>query len=275
MEKFLSWVTDNQELIVSYTIKFVVAILILIIGKMIANSVAKLIGRGMQRKGVDGAVISFLSAIVKSVIFIAAVLMALSQVGVQTTSFIAILGAAGLAIGLSLQGSLSNMASGVLIITFRPFRAGEYVEAGGVAGTVQEVNIFQTVLKTPDNKVVFVPNAQITSQPITNYSREDTRRVDLLIGVSYDADLHKTKEVLESVLKADDRLLEDPAWNIQVHALNNSSVDFIVRPWVNVGDYWPVYWDLMREIKIALDKNDIGIPYPQMDVHLHKETSQN
>ncbi|MDN7134480.1 mechanosensitive ion channel domain-containing protein [Pseudidiomarina terrestris] len=275
MEKFLTWVTDNQELIVSYTIKFVVAILILIIGKMIANSVAKLIGRGMERKGVDGAVISFLSAIVKSVIFIAAVLMALSQVGVQTTSFIAILGAAGLAIGLSLQGSLSNMASGVLIITFRPFRAGEYVEAGGVAGTVQEVNIFQTVLKTPDNKVVFVPNAQITSQPITNYSREDTRRVDLLIGVSYDADLHKTKEVLESVLKADDRLLEDPAWNIQVHALNNSSVDFIVRPWVNVGDYWPVYWDLMREIKIALDKNDIGIPYPQMDVHLHKETSQN
>lgn len=275
MEKFLTWVTDNQELIVSYTIKFVVAILILIIGKMIANSVAKLIGRGMERKGVDGAVISFLSAIVKSVIFIAAVLMALSQVGVQTTSFIAILGAAGLAIGLSLQGSLSNMASGVLIITFRPFRAGEYVEAGGVAGTVQEVNIFQTVLKTPDNKVVFVPNAQITSQPITNYSREDTRRVDLLIGVSYDADLHKTKEVLESVLKADDRLLKDPAWNIQVHALNNSSVDFIVRPWVNVGDYWPVYWDLMREIKIALDKNDIGIPYPQMDVHLHKETSQN
>ncbi|MDN7126990.1 mechanosensitive ion channel [Pseudidiomarina sp. 1ASP75-14] len=275
MEKFLTWVTDNQELIVSYTIKFVVAILILIIGKMIANSVAKLIGRGMERKGVDGAVISFLSAIVKSVIFIAAVLMALSQVGVQTTSFIAILGAAGLAIGLSLQGSLSNMASGVLIITFRPFRAGEYVEAGGVAGTVQEVNIFQTVLKTPDNKVVFVPNAQITSQPITNYSREDTRRVDLLIGVSYDADLHKTKEVLESVLKADDRLLEDPAWNIQVHALNNSSVDFIVRPWVNVGDYWPVYWDLMREIKIALDKNDIGIPYPQMDVHLHKEASQN
>ncbi|MFC0445734.1 mechanosensitive ion channel domain-containing protein [Pseudidiomarina halophila] len=275
MDRFLTWVTDNQELIVSYTIKFVVAILILVIGKMIANSVAKLIARGMNRKGVDGAVISFLSAIVKSVIFIAAILMALSQVGVQTTSFIAILGAAGLAIGLSLQGSLSNMASGVLIITFRPFRAGEYVEAGGVSGTVEEVNIFQTILKTPDNKVVFVPNAQITSQPITNYSREDTRRVDLLIGVSYDADLHKTKEVLESVLKAEDRLLKDPEWNIQVHALNNSSVDFIVRPWVNVGDYWPVYWTLMREIKIALDKNDIGIPYPQMDVHLHKQTSQD
>lgn len=275
MDQFMGWVTENQDLIVSYVIKFVVAILILIIGKMIANSVAKVMGRGMTRKGVDGTVISFLSAIIKSVIFIAAILMALSQVGVQTTSFIAILGAAGLAIGLSLQGSLANMASGVLIIMFRPFRAGEYVEAGGVSGTVNEVNIFQTVLKTPDNKVVYVPNAQITGQPITNYSREDTRRVDLLIGVSYDADLHKTKEVLESVLKADDRLLKEPAWNIQVNALNNSSVDFIVRPWVNSTDYWPVYWDLMREIKIALDKNDIGIPYPQMDVHLFKQASQD
>lgn len=275
MEQFLNWVTDNQDLIVSYVIKFIVAILILIIGKIIANSVANLMGRGMTRKGVDGAVISFLSAIIKSVIFIAAILMALSQVGVQTTSFIAILGAAGLAIGLSLQGSLANMASGVLIITFRPFRAGEYVDAGGVSGTVNEVNIFQTILKTPDNKVVYVPNAQITGQPITNYSREDTRRVDLLIGVSYDADLHKTKEVLESVLKADERLLKEPAWNIQVHALNNSSVDFIVRPWVKATDYWPVYWDLMREIKIALDKNDIGIPYPQMDVHLFKQASQD
>ncbi|RUO46665.1 mechanosensitive ion channel protein [Pseudidiomarina aquimaris] len=275
MDQFMGWITENQDLIVSYVIKFIVAILILIIGKMIANSVAKLLGRGMTKKGVDGAVISFLSAIVKSVIFIAAVLMALSQVGVQTTSFIAILGAAGLAIGLSLQGSLSNMASGVLIIMFRPFRAGEYVDAGGVSGTVNEVNIFQTVLKTPDNKVVYVPNAQITGQPITNYSREDTRRVDLLIGVSYDADLHKTKEVLESVLKAEKRLLKEPAWNIQVHALNNSSVDFIVRPWVNSTDYWPVYWDLMREIKIALDKNDIGIPYPQMDVHLFKQASQD
>lgn len=275
MEQVMAWVTENQDLIVSYLIKFIVALLILFVGKMVANSVAKLLGKGMTRRGVDGAVISFLSAIVKSVIFIAAVLMALSQVGVQTTSFIAILGAAGLAIGLSLQGSLANMASGVLIIMFRPFRAGEYVDAGGVSGTVQEVNIFQTLLKTPDNKVVFVPNAQITGQPITNYSRESTRRIDLLIGVSYDADLHKTKEVLEGVLKAESRLLKEPAWNIQVHALNNSSVDFIVRPWVNSADYWAVYWDLMREIKIALDKNDIGIPYPQMDVHLFKQASQD
>jgi len=271
MEQVMSWISENQELILGYTVKFVVAIIILIVGKIVANSVAKIMGKGMEKRGTDKAVISFLGAIVRSVIFIAAVLMALSQVGVETTSFIAILGAAGLAIGLSLQGSLSNMASGVLIILFRPFRAGEYVDAGGVSGTVQEVNIFQTILKTPDNKVVFVPNAQITGSPITNYNREDTRRVDLLIGVSYDADLHKTKEVLESVLAAESRLLKDPAWNIQVHALNSSSVDFIVRPWVKSTDYWGVYWDLMREIKIALDKNGIGIPYPQMDVHLHKQ----
>jgi len=271
MEQVLNWVVENQEMLLSYTIKFIVAILILVVGKIVANSVAKLMGKGMQKREMDGAVVSFLTAIIRTVIFIAAILMALSQVGVQTTSFVAILGAAGLAIGLSLQGSLSNIASGVLIIMFRPFRAGEYVDAGGVSGTVQEVNIFQTILKTPDNKVVFVPNAQITGSPITNYSREDTRRVDLLIGVSYDADLHKTKEVLTSVLEAESRLLKDPAWNIQVHALNNSSVDFIVRPWVKSGDYWGVYWDLMREIKLALDKNGIGIPYPQMDVHLHKD----
>lgn len=271
MDQVMTWVGENQELILGYTIKFIVAIIILIVGKIIANSVANIMGKGMEKRGTDKAVISFLGAIVRSVIFIAAILMALSQVGVETTSFIAILGAAGLAIGLSLQGSLANMASGVLIILFRPFRSGEYVDAGGVSGTVQEVNIFQTIMKTPDNKVVFVPNAQITNSPITNYSREDTRRVDLVIGVSYDADLHKTKEVLESVLAADSRLLKDPAWNVQVNALNSSSVDFIVRPWVNRGDYWPVYWDLNREIKIALDKAEIGIPYPQMDVHLHKQ----
>ncbi len=271
MDQILNWISENQDLLIGYGVKLVVAIVILIVGKIVANSAAGLMGKGMQRRGTDGAVISFLGAVVKSVIFIAALLMALSQVGVETTSFIAILGAAGLAIGLSLQGSLSNIASGVLIIMFRPFKAGEYVEAGGVAGTVQEVNIFQTILTSPDNKVVFVPNAQITGSPITNYSRKDTRRVDLLIGVSYDADLHQTKEVLEGVLKAEARLLKDPAWNVQVHALNSSSVDFIVRPWVNSTDYWPVYWDLMREIKIALDKAGIGIPYPQMDVHMINE----
>lgn len=274
MDQIMTWISDNQATLLGYAVQILVGIVILVVGKIVANSVAKLMAKGMNKRGMDGAVISFLTAIIKTAIFIAALLMALSQVGVQTTSFIAILGAAGLAIGLSLQGSLSNIASGVLIIMFRPFRAGEYVDAGGVSGTVEEVNIFQTIMKTPDNKVVFVPNAQITTQPITNYNREDTRRVDLLIGVSYDADLHKCKEVFEQVLAKESRILPEPAPNIQVHALNNSSVDFIVRPWVKGTDYWGVYWDLMREIKLALDQNDIGIPYPQMDVHLHKVASQ-
>ncbi|MDX1706516.1 mechanosensitive ion channel family protein [Pseudidiomarina sp.] len=271
MDHIIQWVKENQELLISYGVSFLVAIVIIIAGIIVANSVVKVMSRAMHRKEMDGAVISFLSAIIKAVIFIAALLMALSQVGVQTTSFIAILGAAGLAIGLSLQSSLSNIASGVLIIIFRPFRAGEYVDAGGVSGTVQEVNIFQTIMKTPDNKVVFVPNAQITSKPTTNYSREDTRRIDLVIGVSYKADLLKTKEVLMEVVQADPRVMAEPAINIQVHELADSSVNFIVRPWVAVGDYWPTRWDLMREIKIALDKNGIGIPFPQRDVHLYKQ----
>lgn len=274
MDNVLQWITENQEMIIGYTIKFVVALLILIIGRMIANTVAKVMGKGMRKREMDNAVVSFITAIIKSVIFIAAILMALGHVGVQTTSFIAILGAAGLAIGLALQGSLANIASGVLLIMFRPMRAGEYVEAGGVAGTVESITIFQTVLKTPDNKVVFVPNAQITNDSITNYSREALRRIDLVVGVSYSADLLKTKEVLEAVVKADPRVLEEPALNIQVNELGASSVDFIVRPWTKVEDYWPTRWDLNREIKLALDKHGIGIPFPQMDVHLFKEQEE-
>jgi len=274
MENILQWITENQEMIIGYTIKFVVALLILIVGRMIANTVAKVMGKGMRKREMDNAVVSFITAIIKSVIFIAAILMALGHVGVQTTSFIAILGAAGLAIGLALQGSLANIASGVLLIMFRPMKAGEYVEAGGVAGTVESISIFQTVLKTPDNKVVFVPNAQITNDSITNYSREALRRIDLVVGVSYSADLLKTKEVLEAVVKADPRVLEEPALNIQVNELGASSVDFIVRPWTKVEDYWPTRWDLNREIKLALDKNGIGIPFPQMDVHVFKEQQE-
>ncbi|KFZ31341.1 mechanosensitive ion channel protein [Pseudidiomarina salinarum] len=271
MDQITQWVTENRDLIISYTVSFIVAIVIIIVGLIVANNVVRLMSRAMHRKEMDGAVISFLSAIVKAVIFIAALLMALSQVGVQTTSFIAILGAAGLAIALSLQSSLANMASGVLIIIFRPFRAGEYVDAGGVSGTIQEVNIFQTIMKTPDNKVVFVPNAQITSKPTINYSREDTRRIDLVIGVSYSADLLKTKEVLMEVVQADSRVLPEPGINIQVNELADSSVNFIVRPWVAVNDYWPTRWDLLREIKLALDKNGISIPFPQRDVHVYKQ----
>ena len=271
MDSIVQWINDNQDMLIEFSIKFIIAIAILIIGKIVANGVTRVMSKGMQKREVDGAVISFVSAIVKTVIFIAAIMMALSHVGVETTSFIAILGAAGLAIGLALQGSLSNIASGVLLIMFRPFRAGEYVDAGGVSGTVEQINIFQTVLKTPDRKIIFVPNSEIIGGPITNYNREELRRIDLVIGVSYSANLQKTKQVLMDVITSDERVLKDPEPVVTVTELGASSVDFNVRPWTKNEDYWPTRWDLLERIKDRLDEEGIGIPFPQMDVHLNKD----
>ena len=269
MNELIEWFGENQEAILLFAAKFFVAIGILVAGMVIARILTNTMTKRLDKSKIDNAVVSFMAGIIRTIIIIAALLMALSHVGVQTTSFIAILGAAGLAIGLALQGSLSNFASGVLIMIYRPFKSGDYVEAGGVAGTVQRIELFTTVLKTPDNKMVVVPNSKITSSEITNYSQEPIRRVDMVIGVSYSADLKKTKEVLMQVITSDERTLQDPAPRVAVTALNDSSVDFIVRPWVNSGDYWPMYWDSMERIKNALDENDIGIPFPQMDVHLH------
>jgi len=204
MDNIVQWINDNQDMLIGFSIKFVIAIAILIIGKMVANAVTGVMTKNMRKREVDGAVISFVGAILKTVIFIAAIMMALSHVGVETTSFIAILGAAGLAIGLALQGSLSNIASGVLLIMFRPIRAGEYVDAGGVSGTVEQINIFQTIMKTPDRKVVFVPNSEIIGGPIVNYNREELRRIDLVIGVSYSANLQQTKKALMDVITSDE-----------------------------------------------------------------------
>jgi len=183
---------------------------------------------------------------------------------------VAVIGAAGLAIGLALQGSLSNFAAGVLIVGFRPFKSGDYVEVGGVAGSVEAIQIFQTVLKTPDNKMVVVPNSGVIGSPITNYSRHDTRRVDLTIGVSYSSDLKLTKKVIQEALEKDERILKDHDITIGVVALADSSVNFVVRPWCKTADYWDVYFDSNQAIKEALDANGIEIPFPQMDVHLNK-----
>ncbi|MCK8107730.1 mechanosensitive ion channel [Pseudoalteromonas sp. 2CM41L] len=271
MDSILTWLNENSGLILHYGIQAVIALVIFLLGSRIAKFCAGLTEKTFDKKKVDKAVGSFVSSIVYAIVFAATILMALSQIGIETTSFIAILGAAGLAVGLALQGSLSNFASGVLIILLRPFKSGEFVEAGGKMGTVKKIEIFSTELRTPDNKVIIVPNSQIMSGAITNFSRESTRRIDLVIGVGYDADLRKTKEVLQSVLDAETRLLKDPAYTVAVSELADSSVNFIVRPWVNSGDYWPTYWSLLENIKIALDDADIAIPYPQMDVHLHKQ----
>lgn len=271
MDSILNWLNENSGLILHYGIQAVIALVIFLLGGRIAKFCAKLTEKAFDKKKVDKAVSSFVSSIVYAIVFAATILMALSQIGIETTSFIAILGAAGLAVGLALQGSLSNFASGVLIILLRPFKSGDYVEAGGKAGTIKKIEIFSTEMRTPDNKVIVMPNSKIMSDAIINYSRESTRRVDLVIGVGYDADLRKAKEVLKSVLDNESRILKDPAYNISVSELADSSVNFIVRPWVNSEDYWPTYWSLMENIKIALDDADITIPFPQMDVHLHKQ----
>ncbi len=271
MDSVLNWLNDNSGLILHYGIQAVVALVIFLLGSRIAKFCSNLTEKGFAKKKVDKAVGSFVSSIVYTLVFAVTILMALSQIGIETTSFIAILGAAGLAVGLALQGSLSNFASGVLIILLRPFKSGDFVEAGNKMGTVKKIEIFSTELRTPDNKVIIVPNSQIMSGAITNFSRESTRRIDLVIGVSYDADLRQAKEVLKSVLDAETRILKDPAYTVAVSELGDSSVNFVVRPWVNAADYWPTYWSLMENIKIALDDANIAIPFPQMDVHLHKQ----
>jgi small conductance mechanosensitive channel len=271
MQQFLDFLEKNQQLILSYSVKVLVALVILYLGRWLSKSLTRMLEKALIHRKVDRAVVSFLSGIIQAAIMVATILIALSQVGIQTASFIAILGAAGLAIALALQGSLSNFASGVLIILFRPFRAGDFVDAAGVSGVVEKIEIFQTVLKSPDNKRIIVPNSQITGSAIINYSAEKTRRVDLTVGISYESDLKKAKQLLEQILKADSRILAEPAPVIAVGALADSSVNILIRPWVNAADYWPVYWDTLEKIKLTFDEHQIVIPFPQMDLHFKKE----
>ncbi len=268
MDQMLQYLQKNQDLILSYGLKLLAAIVIFYIGRWIAFGVSRLVGKALLLRKVDKAVVSFLSSIVYAAALIACTLVALSQLGIQTASFLAILGAAGLAIALALQGSLSNFASGVLIIIFRPFKSGDLVEVAGITGVVQRIDIFQTIFKTGDNKKIIVPNSQITGGAITNYSAEALRRVDLIIGISYDSDLLKAKTLLQQILAEDQRILKEPAPVVAVGALADSSVQLIVRPWVEVDQYWPVYWDVLEQIKLRFDAEGIEIPFPQMSLHV-------
>lgn len=268
MDQMLQYLQKNQDLILSYGLKLLAAIVIFYIGRWIAFGVSRLVGKALLLRKVDKAVVSFLSSIVYAAALIACTLVALSQLGIQTASFLAILGAAGLAIALALQGSLSNFASGVLIIIFRPFKSGDLVEVAGITGVVQRIDIFQTIFKTGDNKKIIVPNSQITGGAITNYSAEALRRVDLVIGISYDSDLLRAKTLLQQILAEDQRILKEPAPVVAVGALADSSVQLIVRPWVEVDQYWPVYWDVLEQIKLRFDAEGIEIPFPQMSLHV-------
>ena len=246
------------------------ALLIFFIGRFAVRMLVRMIRKGMQKNNVEKTLETFVCNLVNSALLIVVIIAAIGQVGIQTTSFIAIFGAAGLAIGLALQGSLSNFASGVLIILFRPYKVGDFVEAAGIAGVVEQLQIMTTIFKTGDNKQVIVPNSQIMGSIITNYSANDTRRVDMVIGVSYDDDLDKVRKTLEEIIAADDRVLKDPAPKIAVSELADSSVNFIVRPWVATADYSAVMWDMTEAIKKRFDKDGISFPFPQRDVHLYK-----
>ncbi|MCF7504795.1 MULTISPECIES: small-conductance mechanosensitive channel MscS [Vibrio] len=264
------WLTNNSDLFIQYGVNIISALVILFIGNLIVKAVANSVSKVLQKKKMDRAVVEFVHGLVRYLLFVIVLIAALGRLGVQTASVVAVIGAAGLAVGLALQGSLSNFAAGVLIVAFRPFKSGDYVEIGGVAGSVDSIQIFQTVLTTPDNKMVVVPNGSVIGSPITNYSRHDTRRIDLMIGVSYNADLQKTKALLTKICESDERVLKEPGVQVGVHTLADSSVNFVVRPWVNTADYWNVYFDLMQAIKEGLDDEGIEIPFPQMDVHMNK-----
>ncbi|MCZ2722132.1 mechanosensitive ion channel [Marinomonas sp. 15G1-11] len=257
--------------IMEMMLNLAIAIVIFIIGKMLASKVAKFLESRMLKSNVDKAVAGFASSILYALMFAGVILMALGQLGVETTSFIAILGAAGLAVGLALQGSLSNFASGVLIILFRPFKAGDFIDAAGQAGTVDRIELFSTYMKTPDNRVIIIPNSAIANGAIVNFSKEKTRRIDLVIGISYDADIKLAKNLMQEIVDADERILKDPACTIAVSELADSSVNFVLRPWVNAADYWTVRADVLEKIKYTFDEQGVGIPFPQMDVHVHKE----
>ena len=271
MEAMLNWLTNNHELIISSSFQLLVAIAVIFGGKIVGRVVRATVKKVMHKRKVDPAVISFVSSIAYSLVFIIAIIAAISHLGFNTSSLVAIIGAAGLAIGLALQGSLSNFASGVLIISLRPFKSGDFIEAAGIAGVVEEILIFSTKLKTPDNKAVIIPNSNITSGTIVNYSEKPIRRIDLVIGVSYEANLSDTKKILAKVVEQNPLILTNIETTIGVSELADSSVNLVVRPWVNTADYWPVYFDLLENIKTSLDDAGIEIPYPQVSLHINKE----
>lgn len=263
-----SWLVRNQALLLDYAVNVVAAIAIVIIGMIMARMIANGINRVMVVRKIDSTVADFLSALVRYGIIAFAIIAALGRVGVQTASVIAVLGAAGLAVGLALQGSLSNLAAGVLLVTFRPFRSGEYVDLGGVAGTVQNVQIFSTTLRTVDGKIVVVPNGKIIAGNIINFSREPLRRNEFIIGVAYDADIDQVKQILTDIVMADARILQEQGVTVRLNELGASSLNFVVRAWSKSSDLQEVYWDVLEKVKKALDAHGIGIPYPQMDVHM-------
>ena len=258
-----------QELAMLYGVQLILALAIFIVGKWVVKRIASIVQRILAKNNVDPAIEHFVSSLVSWTLLFFVVIASLGQLGIQTASFVAILGAAGLAVGLALQGSLANFAAGVLILIFRPFKVGDFIEVAGVSGVVQKIQIFTTELHSPDNKKIIVPNGGVISGNITNYSANETRRVDMVFGISYSDDIDAAKAVLQSVVASEPRVLGVPAPTIAVVELADSSVNLVCRPWVNTADYWDVYFNITEAAKKALDAQGISIPFPQRDIHIH------
>ena len=268
------WLANNQALLLDYAVNIVAAVLTLIIGLFVAKMAAKAVSRLLAMRGVDVTVSDFLSAMVRYAVIAFTLIAVLGRLGVQTASVIAVLGAAGLAVGLALKGSLSNLAAGVLLVVFRPIRAGEYVVIGASEGTVQNVQIFSTTLRSADDKIIVIPNGKVIAGDIINVTREPDRRRDIIVGVAYNADIDQVKEILTEIVAADPRVQKEKGIVVRLNEMAPSSLNFVVRYWTKNGDFMDVYWDLLENFKRALDKHNIGIPFPQLDVHMDQNSQQ-
>lgn len=269
-----SWLVTNQALLLGYAVNIVAALAIIIVGMIVARVISNTVNRLMRARHIDATVADFLSALVRYAVIAFTLIAALGRVGVQTASVIAVLGAAGLAIGLALQGSLSNLAAGVLLVTFRPFRSGEYVDLGGVAGTVLQVQIFSTTMRSADGRIIVIPNGKIIAGNIINFSREPVRRNEFIIGVAYDSDIDLVKKLLTEIIESDERILKDREMTVRLNELGASSINFVVRVWSNSSDLQNVYWDVLEQVKRRFDEQGISFPYPQMDVNFKQVKEQ-
>ena len=269
LTKFDKYFETAMHYGMEYSIRIAAAIAIFIIGKWVVKRISNFVGRLMENGEVDTTLKAFIMSTINILLMVVVILAAVAELGIDTTSFIAILGAAGLAIGLALQGILGNIGSGVILIFFRPFEVGDTISAAGETGTVESITLFNTTLLTPDNKVILIPNNAVAAGNIVNFSKQEERRVDFVFGIGYDDDLKLAKNTLQEIIDADSRILKDPASFIGVGELGDSSVNFTVRAWVKAADYWGVYFDTNEKVKLTFDEKDISMPYPQMDVHLN------
>ena len=275
IKAYTQYMEQALDLTSQYGTKVLLALVIFLIGKRVARGITNFAIKGMRKQEIDVELIGFFDSLLYWALFAMVVIAALGQLGIQTASFVAIIGAAGLAVGLALQGSLSNFAAGVLIILLRPIRVGDFADIAGTSGTVKNIRIFTTELRTGDNKAVIIPNSRVLDSNITNFSSTGTRRVDMVFGIGYDDDIDQAKKVLKEIIEADERVLDEPAPVVAVNELADSSVNFIVRPWVNTADYWGVHNDTMEKVKKRFDAEGISIPYPQQEIHIANSAQAN